>query len=484
MRNVQIDIDIYFVLFYSRTAIDWSHAKACIGYITGFFNPPDVVKMAVKKKKTVKSIDKADKTRNPLLLLADGVANAAICIYRNDLILYASPGMAKLTGYKSEELVGSVIWNLVNPEYRTAVRDHYAAWQNGGSAPPVNEFIIDSKNGVPCWISLNVGHTEYEDEPAVIGIAYDITTHKNTVQALLESESKYRQLVESVQGGIWVIDHDARTTYVNPCMAAMLGYSVEEMLGKHLYSFMDEAGIDICMRNLERREQGLKEQHDFEFLRKDGRRIYANFETSQIMDDCGNKIGTIAGVMDITDRRRTEEIIMQMAYHDALTGLPNRRLFKDRLKMAMAHANRYKEKVGVLMIDLDRFKRINDTLGHSVGDILLKQVSGRLRQLVRTNDTVARMGGDEFMVVLPEMSDGKSAGLIAQKIIDSMKEPFMCNDHKLMISTSIGIALYPSDGRDCELLIKNADVAMYEAKHSGSDSGAYQYYAPEGRTVQ
>jgi diguanylate cyclase (GGDEF)-like protein len=182
--------------------------------------------------------------------------------------------------------------------------------------------------------------------------------------------------------------------------------------------------------------------------------------------------------MDITARRRTEEIIIKMAYHDALTGLPNRMLFKDRLTMAMSYATRNKKEVAVMMLDLDKFKEVNDTLGHSMGDLLLKSVSERLLQLLRMNDTVARIGGDEFMIVLPEISSSQDAGIIAQKMIHSFETPFMFDDHELRITTSIGIALYPADGKDVETLIKHADMAMYSAKAMGRN--AYRYYGDHG----
>jgi len=412
-------------------------------------------------------------------ILAETAA-AAIFIFKKDRFYYANPTMERVTGYNYQELQNRKFSDLVHERFRDHIRTCTEASLKGDSVSGCELILVD-KNGREHWIDYHAGAIDYEGEPAVIGTAYDITELKKAAEDLREGEKRYRLLVESLQGGIWVIDKDARTTYVNPCMAEMLGYTVEEMIGKGLYSFMDDVGVEVCKRNMERRQQGIKELHDFEFLRKDGRRLYANFETTQITNEEGAHIGTIAGVMDITARRRTEEIIIKMAYHDALTGLPNRMLFKDRLTMAMSYANRHHKEVAVMMLDLDKFKEVNDTLGHSVGDRLLKSVAERLLLLLRMNDTVARIGGDEFMIVLPEISNPQDVSVIAQKLIRSFETPFVCDDHELKITTSIGIALYPTDGKDVDTLIKYADMAMYGAKATGRN--AYRYYGDSGKSL-
>ena len=173
---------------------------------------------------------------------------------------------------------------------------------------------------------------------------------------------------------------------------------------------------------------------------------------------------------EITERKRAEAIIKQMAYHDTLTGLPNRRLFSDRLNLALAHAHRNQQKLAVMLLDLDHFKEVNDTLGHSVGDQLLQAASKRLTSLLRKGDTVARMGGDEFLLLLPEIAGGEDAAKIAAKILEAFRKPYVFDGHELCITTSIGIALYPDDGEDEDKLIRNADITMYRAKEQGRDN--------------
>jgi len=170
---------------------------------------------------------------------------------------------------------------------------------------------------------------------------------------------------------------------------------------------------------------------------------------------------------DITEQRRIEEAIRHLAYHDILTGLPNRMLFTDRLVLAIAQAKRHQRIMAVMMLDLDGFKTVNDTHGHHIGDQLLQSVGERLTRTLREGDTLARMGGDEFMVLLPVIKEAANSSQIADKILSAFRQPFFCEGNKLFTSASIGIAVYPADGDDMDTLTKNADTAMYQAKSTG-----------------
>jgi diguanylate cyclase (GGDEF)-like protein len=175
-------------------------------------------------------------------------------------------------------------------------------------------------------------------------------------------------------------------------------------------------------------------------------------------------------IRNISDRKRAEETIRKLAYHDALTGLPNRVLFADRLNRAMARAHRSRKKFVVMSLDLDHFKDINDTLGHAVGDQLLFSVGKRLTGLLRQEDTVSRMGGDEFFLLLPEVNRAQDAATIAQKVLKAFQEPFVLDDQEISITTSIGVAIYPDEGEDVTTLLRNADVALYQAKQEGRNN--------------
>lgn len=177
------------------------------------------------------------------------------------------------------------------------------------------------------------------------------------------------------------------------------------------------------------------------------------------------------------ENRLSDNRVMEMATHDALTHLPNRRLLQDHIALAIAHGHRNQNQVAVLFIDLDHFKIINDTRGHGVGDLLLKEIAARLTAVVRSEDTVARQGGDDFIVLLANIAVAQDAGTVAQKILDVLIQPFQINGKELHIGGSIGIALFPSDGEDVDTLLKNSDIALYHAKQNGHNG--YQFFAPE-----
>jgi diguanylate cyclase (GGDEF)-like protein len=229
------------------------------------------------------------------------------------------------------------------------------------------------------------------------------------------------------------------------------------------------------MMNLQKTlQEGLVRNEEYTLLREDGTRFIGELSAALISDAHGKPKAFVATTRDITKRKRAEEKLAYMATHDALTDLPNRMLFNDRLVLALAHAHRNRQKLAVMLLDLDHFKDVNDTLGHSVGDRLLQAVGERLTSLLRRSDTIARMGGDEFMLILPEVSRVEGTAKVAEKILEAFRKPFVFDGHALQITTSIGIAIYPNDGEDADTLVKNADIAMYRVKARGRDN--YQRY--------
>jgi len=288
-----------------------------------------------------------------------------------------------------------------------------------------------------------------------------------------ENLSYRNQLIlDSAGEGICGVDMEGMITFVNPAAASMLGYQVEELLGLSLHQAVHYRKADgtpfpqeECPMH-EAIEDGISHQGGDEMLwRKDGSGFYTDYTVIPMLE--GEKVtGAVVTFKDITERKRHEEQLAHQATHDTLTGLANRTILNDRTGLLIERAAREKSVVALLLLDLDRFKEINDSLGHGAGDELLRGMAARLTDLVRDSDTVARLGGDEF-VVLVEMEVADGAISIAQKILDALTIPFSIAGQEVFIGASIGISLYPKDGDSSEELLKNADVAMYRAKSRG-----------------
>jgi len=236
----------------------------------------------------------------------------------------------------------------------------------------------------------------------------------------------------------------------------------------------DPAARSVQQATLDR--EGVVHQYELQLRRRDGSTIWVEDNVIAVRNAEGRILYNEGSIQDITRRKANEEAIRQLAYHDHLTGLPNRTLFNDRLDLAIARSRRARLGLAVMLLDLDHFKDINDTLGHSVGDKLLLAVSARLASLLRETDTLCRMGGDEFLVLVEGLARPEDVESVAEAIIQQVRLPFDIDGHTLDVTTSIGIAVYPADGEDRDTLIRHADIAMYTAKKTGRDN--YQRYVP------
>ncbi|TWI67617.1 PAS domain S-box-containing protein/diguanylate cyclase (GGDEF)-like protein [Pseudoduganella lurida] len=296
--------------------------------------------------------------------------------------------------------------------------------------------------------------------------------------ALEKSEERFRRIVQTAREGIWEFDDAAHTTFVNPRMAEMLGYDIDEMPGLSLVSFMDGEGRALLERNVARGQQGMPGRREFKLVRKDGAALWVHLAVNPLHDEDGAYLGALALVSDITEQRtahrESADLAWQQANFDVLTGLPNRNLFQERLRHEMKKAQRGRAFLALLFIDLDRFKQVNDRYGHQQGDALLVQVAQRLGACMRATDTLARIGGDEFVAILPELGHVGDAERVARDVIAVLQRPFeLAGGNQGHISGSVGIALYPSDAADAEELLRNADQAMYAAKNGGRNRFTY-----------
>ncbi len=291
-------------------------------------------------------------------------------------------------------------------------------------------------------------------------------TKKTADDALEFAES----IINTVRDPLIVLDQDLRVVKVSRSFYDVFKVIPEETVGQLMYDLGNKQWDIPVLRELletilpqKATFDNYEVEHDFTTI---GKRIML-LNARQIHRVMGKDRIILLSIEDITERKQLEEQIRYMAFHDALTGLPNRKLFSDRLSISLAHAERNKTKVGIMMLDLDGFKDVNDTLGHDAGDIILKKTAERLCESLRKEDTVARFGGDEFVLILPDIDSIEDAVLIAQKIVDRFSEPISVFSSQIIVTTSIGIAEYPENGREETSLLKNADTAMYQAKQSG-----------------
>ncbi len=297
---------------------------------------------------------------------------------------------------------------------------------------------------------------------------------KLSEEELMLASHVYEHTIE----GIMVTDVKGRILSVNPAFTDITGYSAEEAIGntprllksnKHEQPFYKQMWKSIITQGSWKGEIWNR--------RKSGEIYPERLTISTIRDPAGNAIRYTAIFYDITDIKESEDRIRHRAFHDPLTELPNRLLFQDRLLQAIAHAKRSHDQLAIMFMDVDHFKNLNDTLGHHMGDIFLHRLAAQLSQIIRVEDTVSRMGGDEFTILLTQISSEADAASIANKILALFKTPFDLGGHNIHLGASIGIALYPNDGDNTDTLIRNADTAMYHAKERGRNN--YQFFTPE-----
>ncbi len=301
----------------------------------------------------------------------------------------------------------------------------------------------------------------------------DVTERHLAELRLRESEEKYRGIFDDSVAAIYVFDNDKRFIDSNQAGLELLGYSRDELLRLRIPDVdADHGAVQPAHRHLLSGGRIVNFEH--RLVRKDGQIITVLNNSKDLTDDAGEVIGMQSTLLDITERKRAEEQIQQLAYYDYLTGLPNRRLFRDRLVQEIKWADRNHTGLALLYIDLDRFKEINDTLGHDKGDQLLIEATGRIQQHVRKTDSFARLGGDEFIILLPQHEESANIDRVVQSVLQDLSTPFDLGDgDQGHISCSIGIVLYPQDAANVDELLRHADQAMYAAKSKGRNGFSY-----------
>ena len=451
-------------------------------------------------------------------------APSLICLCHKGLVTYLNETGCRWFGLKSAKMaIGRPFAEFMHKDDRRAV----AARMNG-RAVPGEPFPVRLARGKSKIFHAEMTLTRFNraDRGALLVQAFDTTGQRKSdaaqenardkLQRRLSAETMARrrveddlslaaQVISNLGEGVIILDQRRRVRSVNPAFTRITGFTAKDVVGRLApFEHAREKGKAVARKKANRKAASKTASHTASKeggVAKLGPTIWATTERdgrwegeywnktkngddyaerlslSTVIDDRGRILQYAAVISDITKRKEDEERILYQANYDTLTKLPNRSLFLDRLNRALATAARARSKVGLMFIDLDGFKLVNDTLGHDIGDLLLRETSERLGHCVRVSDTVARLGGDEFTVLMPNLDDPSHAPVVAQRILDSLTKAFHLNGHESFVSASIGITVFPEDATDANELLKNADSAMYRAKELGK--GNYQFFTEE-----
>ncbi len=455
----------------------------------------------------VRAASKLREREERLRGIVDTVAEAIITIDEAGSIQSFNLAAERIFGYAQSEVLGENV-KILMPSPHQEQHDQYLKDYLGGGAPKIigvagrEEFGL-RKDGSTFPLELSVTELRTGKHRLFTGILRDNTRRKRDEEALkaahdelearveertakLTREIHERQRVEqdlrlaanviaNLNEAVVICDSNFLVKSINPAFAEISGYSIDEIVGR------PPPFVKILREDTELHETMLvalasvgRWETEFWNKRKNGEEYAEHLSLTAIEADDGIHHEYAAVISDITKRKQDEERIRYQANFDALTGLPNRALFTDRLAHSLAAMSRSGSKLGLMFMDLDGFKLVNDTLGHDVGDLLLQETSKRLGKCVRDDDTVARLGGDEFTVIMPNLHDARDAPIVAQRILDSLTQPFNLRGQEAFVSASIGITIFPDDARDSSELLKNADTAMYRAKEQGKAN--YQFF--------
>ena len=406
----------------------------------------------------------------------------AVIIHASGKVKFINPSGARLFGFRTcEEIIGLEIINFIHPDYRQLVEERIRLTRDKGEDLPLLEEKFIRVDGSVVDVEVSAINFSINGEAASLVIARDITSRKMAETALRESEERYRTLFDLSPDAIILFEARENDVFwpiveCNRAACEMNGYSREELIGQSIDIFHQHP-VSLEKRQEEYRRiqiEGKNPPAEIIHVRKDGTLVSIENHI-HLIQFAGKEL--LLGIdRDITERKRAEEIIHYQTYFDALTGFPNRLMFNDRLSIALNQAEKAGDVLALLFLDIDRFKLINDTLGHDMGDMLLKEVATRLVDRLGDSDVLARFGGDEFVILLPQVERLEEVAKLAQDLLDNFKKPVMLRQMEVFSTLSIGIAVFPNDGEDVETLLKNADAALHRAKEQGRN--IFHFYTP------
>ena len=380
------------------------------------------------------------------------------------------------------ELVGEHLSEMLPYMVSTGLLERYKQVVQTG-LPFTDEHQVEREGTDPYWIVMQV--VKLGDGVAVT--TRDVTEERAALHQIANLNEFTQSMIENAPFSIIATDPAGTVTAMNPAAESLTLYRKHELIGQHsMVMLHDPAEMSARSVQLSRTlhhpvqagfnslvakpREGQTDEHEWTYVRKDGSRIWVNLAMTALKSEDDKIAGYLGIAFDITERKKLTEYVNHLAHHDQLTGLPNRVLLEDRMRQAIQRAKRNRQKVAVMMVDIDYFKRINDSLGHTAGDSLLDAVAKKLCSAVRQTDTVARMGGDEFVIVMPEFRDEKDAERCAEAIIQKVSTPTMLGNREVNVTVSVGLCIFPDCAADADSLFKNADAALYEAKASGRNS--------------
>jgi diguanylate cyclase (GGDEF)-like protein/PAS domain S-box-containing protein len=402
-------------------------------------------------------------------------ANVGILVHHQGRHVFANPLLLSMLGYTLDEFRHTAMKDVVHPDEYEKVSARFLARQAGGAVPHVYETVLQAKDGRSIPVELTATTTTWEGSPGGLVLLQDISERRRAEEQM----RKLSSAVEEIADSVLITNPEGIIEYVNPAFTSTTGFAREEVVGQTPRLLKSgKQGPGFYQKMWQTILAGDAFSDVFINRRKDGGLYYEEKTITPLKDANGRVTHFVSTGKDVTERTQIQERLQYIAQHDALTDLPNRVLLFDVLKRALARARRHGRQVAVMFIDLDRFKNINDSLGHEAGDKVLQQLSERFTRAVRSSDDlVARFGGDEFVIVLDDVANESDIREIAQKVLHALLPPFKVDHQQLYITASIGVSLFPGDGEDSSTLLKHADVAMYRAKDLGKNT--YQFYSAD-----
>lgn len=404
------------------------------------------------------------------------------------LVTFINPEAERLIGWSEAELIGKNghdTFHYHTPEGKPLSTEDcpvHRTIKTGKVYHALNDWLI-RKDGSLLPVSIvSTAILREDDVVGSVAAFQDITPRLEAERSLREAEALFRSALENAPIGMAIVSLDGHFTKVNRVLCRIVGYDMLELETLTFAAITHPDDLNADLNNVQRLLNGEIDDYQMEkrYIRKDGEMVWVQLTASLMRDADREPLYFLAQIEDITERKRHQEQIRLLAFYDILTGLPNRRLFLDHFDHVLTQAKRYQRSLALMFLDLDHFKQVNDTLGHDAGDELLQEVAARLTASVRHGDTVSRQGGDEFVIVLTEITHPEDAAQVAEKILDALHKPIMIHEHEVNVGASIGIAIYPVDGTDdIQDLMKKADSAMYSAKESGRNQYCFSSQANE-----